>query len=138
MFFNKGRIAYVSDSDSDIKEISKKYSSLNWKCDSYRSDEQDVLVRKSDKYNVIMIDFKLGGGLLSVEIAKLLISGAYEGKVFFIAGGSMELYSDRYGIVIMKDRVLDDPEMIFNIEVADNDRTMDTVFITECLMKGGL
>jgi len=139
MFFSNGRIALITDDDKDYQELSESYKTIGWKLDRYHSEGYDKVVNSNGKYEVVLIDFKLGGGLLSVEIAKLLIKRGYAGKVFLLAGRSMsmEMYEQRYGTVLMKDAVKSDPERIFDGEVDIQEQLMDAVFIQNNIVRKG-
>lgn len=138
MFFSNGnRVALVSDDDGDYSAISDSFSDIDYRVDWYKSDCYIKLATRHDKYDAVLIEFRLGGGLLSTEIAKYLFRCGFDGKIFFLIGGSMEIYRQRYGTLLMKESVIRDPEIVLNTEVDMMDQICDTTFIKDKVSKGG-
>ncbi|MFW6172306.1 MAG: hypothetical protein ACOC5T_00980 [Elusimicrobiota bacterium] len=138
MFFNNGKkIALVSDYSDDYNAISDSFNSIDYQVDWYRSDCYIKLATRCDKYNTVLIEFRLGGGVLSTEIAKYLFKSGFDGKIFFLIEGSMEIYRQRYGTLLMKNSVIENPEIVLNTELDVMDQICDTTFIKDKITKGG-
>ena len=137
MFFDRDKLALISDTESDFDSLDESYRDLGWRLDWHTSDAYDKVVNSNGKYKMVLIDIRLGGGLLSLEIAKLLIRRGYQGKIFFLASGSMEMYTQRYGTVLMKETVRRNPGIIFDVNIDMNEQAMETVFMSTRIAKKG-
>lgn len=139
MFFNHDKVALVSDNKEEWEKFRATFDTIGYECEFYVSDCWNKLIRKAEKYSAIMIDFKLGGGLLSVEIAQALIKNAFMGNIVLLASSSMEYSNNRWAAFLMKDYVLSNPESVINREeVSEAEFIVETVSMKRSLLNGGM
>lgn len=131
------KLALVYFSPKDCDPFHKTFASVGWGVDFYGSESWGALAEKCDKYKVILVDMKLGGGALAIEIVKVLIRAAYKGKIFLLAGGSMVFYTERYLSVLMKEAILQNPGLVVdNVGVSEGTAIAETVCMERALAHG--
>ena len=131
------QVAFIGTSDSDAVELVRAFQDYGVKCECFSSDEWQDLVDSRNDYAVILIDFRLGGGMMSISINETLLRNAYKGRMFLLAHDSMEMYSQDYSTVLMMDMVKDNPMKVFNgKEITNADVVSNTVFMKKAIANG--
>ena len=131
------KLAFISDNDEDYHQLQKSFESIGLKCDHFTSDHWEELVEHHLDFEVVMIDFSLGNGMMSVAISETLLRNAYKGRMFLLAHDSMEMYHEDYATVLMMDTVKREPMKVFNgKEITEATVVAETVFMKKAIANG--
>ena len=130
-------VAFIGDREKDSLELQDSFKSQGVIFECYTSDHWQTLIDDLDKYNVVLIDFSLGNGIMSIAINETLLRHAYKGRMFLLAHDSMEIYNQDYSTVLMMDAVKDNPMRVFNgKEITNADIVSETVFMKKSIANG--
>jgi len=131
------KVAFIGNNDSDYKELQKSFESIGLKCYWFTSDRWQELVKHHKDFEVVMIDFSLGAGMMSISISENLLRNAYAGRMFLLAHDSMEFYHEDYATVLMMDVVKRNPMKVFNGNgVSGATVISETVFMKKAISNG--
>ena len=131
------KVAFIGTCGSDAVELVRAFRNYGINCEFFSSDKWQDLVANHSDYAVILIDFRLGAGMMSISINETLLRNAYKGRMFLLAHGSMEMYSEEYATVFMMDTVKRNPMKVFNgSEITKADVVSDTIFMKKAIANG--
>jgi len=124
-------IACIDDDESWLYYMNQIYKEMpDIQVNTYLyPDYYEDFIDDFMKYNILLIDHRLGG-MNGANVVKRLFKSGYDGKMIIVSSFSTK-FTGNFNLYMDKDDIVTDPRVIFRAKGSDVDQAVEAVMLAK-------